>query len=135
MRVMVLGGTRFIGAAVVEELHANGHELLVVHRGEHEPADLPEVDPESLRLVSRVNGGGRGPWPPFSLGQPLHDPSAKLVDRAEQAAEIRIKSRTSNQFATIGPGRSSSARAASCARSSRLGSFTCGTSRNIGTLT
>jgi UDP-glucose 4-epimerase len=44
MRVMVLGGTRFIGAAVVEELHANGHELLVVHRGEHEPADLPEVE-------------------------------------------------------------------------------------------
>jgi nucleoside-diphosphate-sugar epimerase len=44
MRVMVLGGTRFIGAAIVEELHAHGHELLVVHRGEHEPAHLPEVD-------------------------------------------------------------------------------------------
>src|SRR4030095_12023280 len=44
MRVMVLGGTRFIGAAIVEELHAHGHELLVAHRGEHEPADLPEVD-------------------------------------------------------------------------------------------
>jgi nucleoside-diphosphate-sugar epimerase len=42
MRVMVLGGTGFVGAAVVEELHAGGHELLVVHRGEHEPADLPE---------------------------------------------------------------------------------------------
>jgi nucleoside-diphosphate-sugar epimerase len=41
MRVMVLGGTRFIGVAVVEELAAHGHELLVVHRGEHEPADLP----------------------------------------------------------------------------------------------
>jgi nucleoside-diphosphate-sugar epimerase len=44
MRVMVLGGTRFIGAAIVEELDANGHELLLVHRGEHEPPDLPEVD-------------------------------------------------------------------------------------------
>jgi nucleoside-diphosphate-sugar epimerase len=44
MRVMVLGGTRFIGAAVVEELHAYGHELLIVHRGEHEPAGLPEAD-------------------------------------------------------------------------------------------
>jgi nucleoside-diphosphate-sugar epimerase len=41
MRVMVLGGTRFIGAAIVEELAAHGHELLIVHRGEHEPADLP----------------------------------------------------------------------------------------------
>jgi len=41
MRVMVLGGTRFIGAAIVEELAAHGHELLIVHRGEHEPAELP----------------------------------------------------------------------------------------------
>src|SRR5919106_518844 len=30
MRVMVLGGTRFIGAAVVEELVNHGHGLLVV---------------------------------------------------------------------------------------------------------
>jgi nucleoside-diphosphate-sugar epimerase len=44
MRVVVLGGTRFIGAAIVEELHACGHELLIVHRGQHEPADQPEVD-------------------------------------------------------------------------------------------
>jgi nucleoside-diphosphate-sugar epimerase len=44
MRVMVLGGTRFIGRAIVEELHAHGHELLIVHRGRHEPADLPEAD-------------------------------------------------------------------------------------------
>jgi nucleoside-diphosphate-sugar epimerase len=36
MRVMVLGGTRFVGAAITEELHAHGHELLLVHRGEHE---------------------------------------------------------------------------------------------------
>lgn len=44
MRVIVLGGTRFVGAAIVEELHAHGHELLVVHRGHHEPTDLPETD-------------------------------------------------------------------------------------------
>jgi nucleoside-diphosphate-sugar epimerase len=44
MRVMVLGGTRFIGAAIVEELAASGHELLIVHRGEHEPPDLPEAE-------------------------------------------------------------------------------------------
>ena len=40
MRIAILGGTRFIGRAVVERLAAEGHELLVVHRGEHEPADL-----------------------------------------------------------------------------------------------
>jgi UDP-glucose 4-epimerase len=41
---MVLGGTRFIGAAIVEELDAYGHELLIVHRGEHETESLPAAD-------------------------------------------------------------------------------------------
>jgi nucleoside-diphosphate-sugar epimerase len=40
MRVLVLGGTRFIGLALVEELLGAGHTVGVVHRGEHEP-DLP----------------------------------------------------------------------------------------------
>ncbi len=43
MRIAVLGGTRFIGRAAVEELAAHGHELLIVHRGELEPDDLPEA--------------------------------------------------------------------------------------------
>jgi nucleoside-diphosphate-sugar epimerase len=41
MRVLVLGGTRFIGLALVEELLAAGHAVAIVHRGEHEPPDLP----------------------------------------------------------------------------------------------
>jgi nucleoside-diphosphate-sugar epimerase len=44
MRVMVLGGTRFIGAAIVEELDRHGHELLLVHRGQHEPDGLPAAE-------------------------------------------------------------------------------------------
>jgi nucleoside-diphosphate-sugar epimerase len=43
MRVVVLGGTRFIGRALVDDLVAAGHEPLVVHRGRHEPPDLPDV--------------------------------------------------------------------------------------------
>ena len=43
MRVAVLGGTRFIGRATVEELASGGDELLVVHRGQLEPGDLPQV--------------------------------------------------------------------------------------------
>lgn len=41
MRIAVLGGTRFIGRAAVEELAAAGHELLLVHRGTQEPDGLP----------------------------------------------------------------------------------------------
>jgi nucleoside-diphosphate-sugar epimerase len=44
MRIAILGGTRFIGRAVLEQLAGEGHELLVVHRGEHEPAGLTEVE-------------------------------------------------------------------------------------------
>lgn len=43
MKVIVLGGTRFIGRAIVEELAAAGHEMLVVHRGNLEPDDMPPV--------------------------------------------------------------------------------------------
>ncbi len=41
MRVLILGGTRFIGRAVVAALAARGDDVLLCHRGETEPADLP----------------------------------------------------------------------------------------------
>lgn len=41
MRVAVLGGTIFIGRAIVEELISAGHEVLVCHRGDHEPDGAP----------------------------------------------------------------------------------------------
>jgi nucleoside-diphosphate-sugar epimerase len=44
MRIAVLGGTRFIGRALVSELVQVGHDVLVVHRGQHEPEQLPEVE-------------------------------------------------------------------------------------------
>ena len=78
MRVMVLGGTRFIGAAVVEELHAHGHELLVVHRGEHEPAGLPEVD--HLHAQRQDLPQLRGPVDDF-------DPEAVVDNCAYSAAD------------------------------------------------
>ena len=43
MRVIVFGGTRFIGRAIVEELAGSGHDVLVVHRGNLEPDDMPPV--------------------------------------------------------------------------------------------
>jgi UDP-glucose 4-epimerase len=43
MRVALLGGTQFIGRTIVEELVAAEHQVLVIHRGENEPPDLPAV--------------------------------------------------------------------------------------------
>jgi nucleoside-diphosphate-sugar epimerase len=40
MRILLLGGTGFLGAAVTRRLHEAGHTLAVFHRGETEP-DLP----------------------------------------------------------------------------------------------
>jgi nucleoside-diphosphate-sugar epimerase len=40
MRILVIGGTHFIGPHVVARLHGLGHEITVYHRGLHE-ADLP----------------------------------------------------------------------------------------------
>ena len=44
MRVVVLGGTRFIGRAIVEELVRASHSVVVVHRGQTEPADWVDVE-------------------------------------------------------------------------------------------
>jgi nucleoside-diphosphate-sugar epimerase len=44
LRIIVLGGTRFIGRAIVEELAGAGHRLLLVHRGVLEPDDMPEAE-------------------------------------------------------------------------------------------
>ncbi|OGO53217.1 MAG: NAD-dependent dehydratase [Chloroflexi bacterium RBG_16_68_14] len=40
MRILIIGGTRFIGPAVVARLSAMGHQVIVFHRGESE-AELP----------------------------------------------------------------------------------------------
>jgi nucleoside-diphosphate-sugar epimerase len=38
MRVLVIGGTRFIGPRVVQRLAESGHEVAIFYRGEHEVA-------------------------------------------------------------------------------------------------
>ncbi|GIH19862.1 NAD-dependent epimerase/dehydratase family protein [Rugosimonospora africana] len=44
MRVIVLGGTWFVGRAIAHALVAAGHIPLLVHRGRDEPAGLPDVE-------------------------------------------------------------------------------------------
>ncbi len=42
MRILILGGTKFVGPHVVRELAAHGHDVTIFHRGEHE-LDLPST--------------------------------------------------------------------------------------------
>ncbi|MBI5287435.1 MAG: NAD-dependent dehydratase [Chloroflexi bacterium] len=43
MRILIIGGTNFIGPRVVAELTAGGHKVAVFHRGETEHADTPGI--------------------------------------------------------------------------------------------
>jgi nucleoside-diphosphate-sugar epimerase len=43
LRVLVLGGTRFVGPFAVRRLAAEGHEIAIFHRGETEPELPPTV--------------------------------------------------------------------------------------------
>jgi 2'-hydroxyisoflavone reductase len=44
MRIVVIGGTHFVGRAAVEAAVARGHEVTVFHRGVDEPDGFPEVE-------------------------------------------------------------------------------------------
>lgn len=63
MRVIVLGGTWFIGRAVAGALAAAGHAVLVAHRGVTEPADLAGL--EHLHAERAAWPGHRGAFAAF----------------------------------------------------------------------
>ncbi len=44
MRILVIGGTRFIGVYVVAQLSAMGHEVTIFHRGQSEANELQEIE-------------------------------------------------------------------------------------------
>jgi nucleoside-diphosphate-sugar epimerase len=44
MKIIIIGGTRFIGPSVVKKLHEQGHTIVLFHRGKSK-ADLPEDIP------------------------------------------------------------------------------------------
>src|SRR5713226_10493321 len=43
MRILIIGGTRFMGPLVVRYLHAQGHDITLFHRGQTRVETLPEV--------------------------------------------------------------------------------------------
>ena len=44
MRLLVLGGTKFLGRAVVETALAQGHDVTLFNRGQTNPGLFPEAE-------------------------------------------------------------------------------------------
>jgi UDP-glucose 4-epimerase len=59
MRVVILGGTEFIGRRITEDLVARGDDVTVVHRGTSEPQDW--VDCRHLHADRKDFAGLSGP--------------------------------------------------------------------------
>ncbi len=53
MKLLILGGTRFVGRALVEAALAKGHEVTLFNRGQSNPDLYPEVE----QLVGDRDGG------------------------------------------------------------------------------
>lgn len=53
MKLLIIGGTRFVGRALVEEAQARGHELTLFNRGQSNPDLYPDVE----TLVGDRDGG------------------------------------------------------------------------------
>lgn len=70
MKIVVIGGTNFIGPHVVASLHRLGHEITVYHRGHHEP-ELP-------RDVRHIHSPRAG-IPVLHFPSELSDPAPDIV--------------------------------------------------------
>jgi 2'-hydroxyisoflavone reductase len=64
-RVLILGGTEFVGRAFVDEALARGHDVTVLNRGTREPrADVTTVVGDRTRPggLDAVAGGSGTSW-------------------------------------------------------------------------
>jgi nucleoside-diphosphate-sugar epimerase len=63
MRILVIGGTLFIGRAIVERLARNGHDVTVLHRRDHHDLGAGianiQADRRDLDLMTRILRDGR----------------------------------------------------------------------------
>jgi nucleoside-diphosphate-sugar epimerase len=81
VRVIVLGGTRFIGRAIVDELAGAGSDLLIVHRGRLEPEGQSKA--EHLHADRMDLGSHRGQLAEFK-------PDAAVDCRALTRADSEV---------------------------------------------
>ena len=59
MKLLMFGGTQFIGRAVVERALVSGHTVAVYHRGEHESegmSDVPHIHGDNADIEDHLIG-------------------------------------------------------------------------------
>jgi nucleoside-diphosphate-sugar epimerase len=86
VRVLVLGGTRFVGLALVRQLLGAGHRVAVVHRGEHEPEELRDV--EHFHLDRRELGQHRRELARFRPDAVIDMSAMTAADAAEAVGAL-----------------------------------------------
>ena len=89
MRLLILGGTKFLGRAVVEAALARGHELTLFTRGADEPRALPGGRAPARRPDGRPlrrSRAGAGTWSIDTSGYVPHvvRASAELLSPATE---------------------------------------------------
>lgn len=92
MRIVVLGGTRFVGRALVEELVRGGHDVAVVHRGESEPSGWVDV--------THIHSD-RGELPAVRDQIKVFDPDAAIDTFAMTAADAEAGHRALPEVPTV----------------------------------
>jgi len=81
VRLLVLGGTKFLGRAAVEEALARGHEVTLFNRGETNPELFPEVTKLRGDRTESLEPLARGSW------DAVIDPSGYLPAVVRASAE------------------------------------------------
>ncbi len=91
MRVLVIGGTRFVGPTAVRRLLAAGHEVAVAHRGAHEHPAVESVEHlHGDRETLLSPGGAVAAWRPEVLIDTF--PGGASAEKAEQLAACAARS-------------------------------------------
>jgi nucleoside-diphosphate-sugar epimerase len=85
MRVLIIGGTNFIGPLVVTALHELGHEVTLYHRGQHEAAL-----PSAVRHIHSPRAGIPVLHFPPSLSDPPPDVVLHMFPVGEDDARAAV---------------------------------------------
>ncbi len=93
MRILVIGGTRFIGPPTVRRLHARGHDIALFHRGQSHadlPADIQHLAGDRKRLADHA-GALRGFAPEVVLDMlPMTEQDALAVTEIFRGTARRV---------------------------------------------